>query len=615
MTVAQLFVIVLVAVPLGLAIVNRLRIDVAALIIAISLAVAQFAGMGVLGPAHTPGAAEDVLLGLSRPEVLVLLSLFIIMRGLDKTGLTRWIAQKLLAIGGQSERRLITLFTATAALLSLLMNNLAVGALLLPSAIEAARRTGIKPSKLLMPLAYGTLLGGAATYFTTANIIVSGLLAAANPAQEPLNILDFTPTGGLIALAGIAYIALFGKRLLPDRTPPREQFPVRYTTSELEQVYGLGERLWQACVDARSSLIGQTLSQAGIGERFGLTVVAIWHRNQTVFAPSPHQLIRSGDTLLIVGHEDRVHRLAEQGLEIEHTHGATQNGHISGQGVTLVEVMAAPHSQLENQTLKDIDFRKQYGFTAVALWREGESHRTDVGDFKLRMGDAFLMIGPVRDLSKLTSSPDFIVLEADPSDQPVPVRTMLIPVAIILGAVTASILGAPVYLAMLSGALLTVLSGILTMEEAYRAVRWQAIFLIAGMYSLSLAMVETGLAAEAGQEMINLFEPFGSLGLAAGAYLLTALLTQVMGGQVTALVTGPIAISAAIQLHSDPQAVAVATAIGCSASFLTPMAHPVNILMISPANYRFGDFFRLGWGLTVISFLALLAGLELFWSL
>src|SRR5690606_1018310 len=137
---------------------------------------------------------------------------------------------------------------------------------------------------------------------------------------------------------------------------------------------------------------------------------------------------------------------------------------ISGQGVTLVEVMAAPHSQLENQTLKDIDFRKQYGFTAVALWREGESHRTDVGDFKLRMGDAFLMIGPVRDLSKLTSSPDFIVLEADPSDQPVPVRTMLIPVAIILGAVTASILGAPVYLAMLSGALLTVLSGILTME-------------------------------------------------------------------------------------------------------------------------------------------------------
>jgi di/tricarboxylate transporter len=144
---------------------------------------------------------------------------------------------------------------------------------------------------------------------------------------------------------------------------------------------------------------------------------------------------------------------------------------------------------------------------------------------------------------------------------------------------------------------------------------WRAIFLIAGMYSVSIAMVQTGLAALIGNEVIKLVSPFGPLGLAAGAYLLTAALTQLMGGQVTALVTGPIAISAALSMHTSPQAMAVAAAIGCSASFLTPIAHPVNILMIGPGNYRFGDFFRAGWPLTVISFVFLLIGMILFWRL
>jgi len=160
-----------------------------------------------------------------------------------------------------------------------------------------------------------------------------------------------------------------------------------------------------------------------------------------------------------------------------------------------------------------------------------------------------------------------------------------------------------------------VLAGVLTMEEAYRAVEWQAIFLIAGMYAVSRAMVATGLADLVGQGVVRLITPFGALGLAAGAYVLTSALTQVMGGQVATLVTGPILISAAISAHTNPQAVAVAAAIGCSVSFFTPIAHPVNILMIGPANYTFGDFFRVGWPLTIVCFLMLLVGMMLFWHL
>ncbi len=144
---------------------------------------------------------------------------------------------------------------------------------------------------------------------------------------------------------------------------------------------------------------------------------------------------------------------------------------------------------------------------------------------------------------------------------------------------------------------------------------WQAVFLIAGMYVVSEAMVETHLANVVGDVILRVVNPFGPLGLAAGAYLLTGILTQFMGGQVTALVTGPITISAAMQMHASPQAIAVATAIGCSAFFLTPLAHPVNILMITPGNYSFGDFFRSGWLLTLISFVMLVIGMVLFWKL
>uniref|UniRef100_A0A7C4KH19 Citrate transporter-like domain-containing protein n=1 Tax=Anaerolinea thermolimosa TaxID=229919 RepID=A0A7C4KH19_9CHLR len=197
----------------------------------------------------------------------------------------------------------------------------------------------------------------------------------------------------------------------------------------------------------------------------------------------------------------------------------------------------------------------------------------------------------------------------------VPQRPLAWAAGVTLAAIVASILGVPVYLAMLIGALLVILAGVISMEEAARAVEWKAIFLIAGMYAVSLAMVQTGLADASGKLMVHLASPFGALGLAAGAYLLSALLTQVMGGQVTALVSGPVVISAAIRLGVSPQAVAVAAAIACSASFLTPLAHPVNILMIGPANYRFSDFFKVGWPLTLISFIMLLAGMKLFWGL
>lgn len=612
MTGAQLLLLIIVAVPLVLVSLDRLRIDVAALLIAVLLGLAQYLGLGMLGAANTPAEAVKAISGLGQPVVITLLALFILTYSMDKSGITRWIALRLLRLGGSSERRLIVLFASTTALLSLVMNNLAAGALVLPSAMEVARRTGIKPSKLLIPVSYGSLLGGVATYFTTANIIASDLLTTANPPQQALGVLSFTPTGGLIALAGIAFLALFGGRLLPNRNPSPEQMMARVTGSDLEHYYQLDGRLWEVQVLPGSPFANKTLAESGIGERFGLAVAGVWHGRQAIFGPSPQQMLEPGDMLLIVGQEARVNALAVSGVKIGRENGGSS---ISEQGVTFVEVMPAPHSQALGRTLRELGFRAAYRLTALALFRGGRSYHTDVGNMPLALGDSLLMVGSRSQLARLRSNPDFILLEPDPRDQPVERKTAAWTIGVFLLALAASLLGVPVYLAMLAGAVALILLRVLEVQEAYRAVEWQAIMLIAGMYSVSLAMVNTGLSQMIGERLLAVVTPFGALGLAAGAYGLTLLLTQVMGGQVSVLVTGPITISAAIHLGVNPQAIAVATAIGCSAAFLTPMAHPVNTLIMAPANYQFRDFFRIGWRLTVVCWLVLLLGMKLFWRL
>jgi di/tricarboxylate transporter len=613
MTPPQLFLIVVVAVPLTLVALDYLRIDVAALLIAAALGIAQYMGMAILGTAHTPGDTIKAITGFGEPAVLTLLSLFMITRGLEKSGLTRWIARYLLKIGGRSERRLIGLFAGTTALLSLFMNNLAAGALVLPIAMEVTRRTRVKPSKLLIPVAYGSLLGGATMYFAaTANIIVSNLLETASPPQPPLSVLSFTPTGGLIAIVGIGFLTFFGRRWLPDREPSPEQMMARMTGSDLENYYRLGESLWEVRVQPESSIADKCLSESDIGRRFGLTVAGVLRGQQSTFAPPPDQPIQADDILLVIGREERVNALAETGVTIGRENS---NGSISERGVSLVEAIVSPRSHALGHTLRELEFRAEYHFTVLALFRGERSHRTDVGDIPLTLGDSLLLIGSRSHLPRLQSSPDFIVLEPDLSDQPVHRVHAALTLGIFAAAIAASILGLPVYLAMLAGAMLLMLAGVLDMEDAYRAIEWQAIMLIAGMYSVSVAMTNTGLAQMIGERMLSLVAPLGPVGLAGGAYILTTLLTQVMGGQISALVTGPISISAAISMNTTPQAIAVATAIGCSASFFTPIAHPVNLLMMAPANYRFGDFFRIGWRLTIVCFVALIVGVMLFWKL
>ncbi len=611
MSFSQCYVLVVLIVPLSLVWTGRLRPDVAGMLIAFTLGLGQFLGIPVLGPAGDVQAAAHALAGLSQPVTITLFSLFIVTQALERTGITRSLARRVVSLGQKSERKLIALLAANAAVLSLFMNNLAAGGLMLSSAIEVSRRTGVKASKLLLPIAYGSCLGGVATYFTTPNIIASDLLRTAHPPQAPLHILDFTPTGGLIALVGIAFLGVFGPRILPEREASAEQLAARRTGSELERAYLLSERQWEMVVNTGSSLVGKALVDAAIGQRFGLTVLAVGRGKQTIFSPSPREVLQIGDRLVVVGREDRVKLLAAEGLHLEPDHAQG----LSSKGALFSEVVLIPQSRAEGHTLREMDFRSKYGMTAVAIRRDGQSFRTDVANMQLQQGDSILAMGGDERIRLLRRSPDFLLIDSDPSDQPTDWKHAKLVIAVGLAAVIASIIGMPVYLSMLGAAALMILLGFLPIEDAYRGMEWQVILLISGMYPVSLALVSTGLAQQLGSLIVSSIAPFGPLGLVAGAYLCAALLAQFVAGQVAIMITAPMFISAAIALHTSPQAVAVAGAIGCSTGFLSPLSHPVITLMMGPGNYRFSDFFRAGWLLTIINFLMLLLGMKLFWAL
>lgn len=612
MTISQWIIIAVILFPLLLVIFGRLRMDIAALSISLLLALTQLMGFGVFGPPGQHELAANAFSGFSQEAVVTLVSVFILTAGLEKSGFARWISRQLLKIGGSSINKLIFLFSSTAAFLSLFMNDVAAAALLIPSVLEVSRRTKINPGKLLIPVSYGSLLGGMATYFATANILANSLLISASPSQKPLSVLSFFPTGGLIAVAGILFLTFFGNRLLPEREKAGKARFKKLTGSELEKSYELFEHTWKITVHKKALLCGRTLREIGLGEKYGLVLAAVRNGKRSLLQPDPDMKLKPGNQLFVIGRRERVDKLTEEGVDIELDN---KKDSLSKRGLSIFELLVMPRSGAVGKNLKDLEFRKQYGWSVIALQRGNSRYRTDVGSMRLAVGDSLLVVGESVYKDMLDSTKDYILLESSQSDQPVRLKETIFSVGLLIAAVIAAILGVPIYIAVLAAALLAIFSGTVNMQEAYRAIEWQVIFVVGSMYSVSLALVESGLAASAGSVLARLADLFGPIGLAGGGFMIASLLSQIMGGQFEMLMTGPIAISAAIQYGINPQAVALAVAIGCSNSFLTPMAHPANLLMMAPGSYKFSDFLKIGWWLFVISFIFLLVGMVVFWGL
>lgn len=571
---------------------TRLRSDLIALLAALSLGLT-----GVI-------PAGEVLTGLSSSVVTTLIGLFILARALEETGLLRWAAARITDVGGDSEIRVRLTLMLTAAGLSLGMNNLAVGALLLPASVRVARRARVPISSLLLPVSYSTLLGGMATYFTTANIIMSDLLL--QQGSRPLGMKDFVVTGGLVAVAGMAFMATFGRRLLPpgdvsDDDPRGDYFGL----------YKLGERFWSLLVAHDSELAGKTIAESQIGKRLGITVLAIRRRGRLFLVPGPGIAILPGDEVVVLGSEDRVRTLVEWGVKLRSSSSPERFQH----ELELTEVVVAPRSRVRGKTLAELEMRSRYGVKVLALWREGQVIRTDVGKTPLEVGDGLLVINLPTRLERLAGTGDFLVAGARVA---APSRPGRAPLALaIFGAVlVAAFAGVlPIGEIALAGALAMVLTGCVSLEDAYGSIEWNVLFLIAGLLPLGFAMIDTGLAQRAAELLGGFAERGNPLVLVAVMFSITVAVTQVVGGQVSPLLVGPVALAVASTSGIAAAAMAVAVAIGASTAFLTPTAHPLNAMVMGTGGYRPSHFLRVGVGMTLVSLVALLAGMWLFWGI
>jgi di/tricarboxylate transporter len=576
---------------------DRLRPDLIALMVILALSLT-----GVVTP-------QEAISGFSRSAVITILCLFILTHGLERTGATRWAGHQVLRLAGTSEHRLIGVIMLTGACLSTFMNTIAAAAVLLPMTMSIARQTQIRPSRLLIPLAYGALLGGTATLLTTANIIVSSTLS--QNGLQPFGLFEFLPVGIPLVIGGTLLMIWLAPRLLPARDVAGEIARMQRLRSELAEIYHLREGTCEVVVQRGSSMAGQTLSQGGWGQDLGLTVLGISHEGRMLKAPNRDTQVQEGDILLLEG-TPTPEQMKSHGLDL--TFESDLISDLASEEVPLVEVTLAPRSELEGRTLRDIRFRERYGLQVIALWRQGLVLQQDVADLKLHFGDAMLVQGPRSQVELLGLDPNFLILEQETGGFLGP-RALLATGIMIVSIALAATNVLPLSIAALAGAATMMLTGCLTMDEAYRSVDWKTIFLIAGMLPLSIALERTGTAAQLAE---GLFQFTGGLSpvVTAGVLLPIAIgLSLLLSGQAAAVIVAPIAIAAAAPIGADPRALAMTVAIGCSLAFISPLGHPANLLVMGPGGYTFRDYFRLGIPLTLLTIAIALIALQWMWSL
>jgi di/tricarboxylate transporter len=592
-----LFVLVITLVAAALLISEKLRPDLVALLVLVVLGLS-----GLVTPPET-------FAGFSGSAVMTILAVSIISEGLHATGVTYWMGQWMRRAAGQSEIRLILVTMLVSAGLSLLMNNIAAVGVLLPAVMTLARHTKTSPSRLMMPLAFGTLLGGMATLLTTSNIIVSGALKDAG--YLPFGLLDFLPVGIPVVVAGSIYMLVFGRRWLPQRPSGLEEMRVPHLGANLAKMYDLEKNICYILVLPGSFVASQSLQAGGWYQRFNLSVIGLIHMGSLRVAPGRDEVVYEGDIVVAQGNPDP-ELLRYFGLRLEKP---TLPFKVVDESVILAEVVLSPHTKLVGSSLREIHFREKYGFNVLSIWREGEALKEGIPDLPLRFGDALLVQGPAMHLRMLREERDFIVLEEDPDPVLNPRRARAAIVITLVTLVIAATGWLPVAQVVFAGALLMLLTGCLGMEDAYRSIEWKAIFVIAGMWPLSSAIQSSGLADIIVEAITRIFDGISSLGLAGVLLILTMGITQLVGGQVASLILTPLALSAALASGADARGMGMAVALGCSLAFLTPYGHPVNVMVMGPGGYKMRDFLRIGGPLTVILIVIILIGLHFFWGL
>jgi len=571
---------------------EKLRVDVVAMLVLISVGV-----LGLVQP-------EELFSGFSNSAVITVWAVYMVSGGLFRTGVADAMGSVILRVAGRNQASLVAIIMVSVGLISAFMNNVGAVAMLLPAVVGISRKTRVPVSKLLMPLAFASLLGGKMTLIgTPANILASGILDERGLAT--FGFFEFTPMGIVVLATGIIYMVLLGRHFLPERE----------AAGAKEDVYQLRDYVTEVRVAAMSPLKGKTIVESRLGREYDLSVLAILRGDGEQPTVQRNTVIESGDLLILESSAgDLMDASRALGLTIE-TDYHLEMENLEPGDIQVIETTLAPNSHLIGMTLREARFRDQYGFNALAVSSQGEVLTRRLRDIPLHLGDALLLQGPRHRVAGLLEGSDLVVMEPD---EPEIFRREKAPIAI--GALVMAILlvifgGMEISLAMVIGAVSIILLGALTIEEAYDAVDWRTVFLVAGMLPLGLAMEETGTADYLADLIVGMFKPLGVVATLAGIYLLAALVTQPMSNAAAIVLILPIALDTAAGLGANYKTFAMAVVIGAATSFLSPVGHKANVLVFGPGGYKFTDYARVGALLTIALLVVSMIFLPIFWPL
>jgi len=577
LTIEQAMVIGAMLVALGFFLWGRIRYDIVAASTLLVLTVA-----GIVD-------SEDAFSGFGHPAVATVALVLILTRGLETSGAVDRIARLLGRLATGPTRRLAA-FTGLTAGFSGFMNNIGACALFMPVALQTAEKTGTPPSKLLMPISFASLLGGLVTLIgTPPNVIVAGFRGDA--AGEPFGMFDFTPVGIVVALVGLVYVVLIGWRFLPVREQPKE------AAAELFQI---DDYIAEATVRPGGALDAGAVNDLEALSHGEVSLVALLRKGEKILAPTGVESLYAGDVLVLEGPRQSIQRVAEEAdLDIMGPSGFTMDSLSSGD-VALMEAVVAPNSPMLNRTPRRLRLHQRYGVNLLAVARRGQSISDRIGSTRFEVGDVLLLQGDRNEAADTMAALGLLPLayKTEPMERHGHLGGALGSFGL---AILATALGlVSVQVAFLGAVLGMLLFGSITVRDLYESIDWPIIILLGAMIPVGQALETTGATALLAAPLIALAATASIAVVIAALMVVTMLLSDLMNNAATAVVAAPVAIAVAegLGLSIDPFLMAIA--IGASSTYLTPIGHQSNLLVMGPGGYRFSDYWRMGLALDVL---------------
>jgi len=599
LSVEMLLVMGLLAITIVLFAFEILRVDLAAICVMVLL------GLSTMLPGIEPIVSrEDLFSGFSSNAVISVIAVMIIGAGLDKTGLMGRLASVILHKGGKTEQRIIPLVSGTVAFISSFMQNIGAAALFLPVVSRISARTDIPMSRLLMPMGFCAILGGTITMIGSSPLILlNDLLVSSNKTlsadqqMESFSLFSVTPIGIALVATGILYFIVAGKFVLPSKDDTDTSRTSR-ATEYFENLYGIKGELVEVRITDDSPQVGMSIHQVEETSINTPVMLALYSGDVVKVPPDREEMVWVNTRLGLMGDREQIEKFCEQNHWEILGEPDRFSDVLNAQHGGIAEVVIPPGSSLVGQLIGDIKPRRNFGTNILQIYRNEEVIKRGFRDQKLNAGDTLVVHASWKDLKTLSRNRDF-VLATDVKYEDL--RTNKVREAIIFFsiALTLFLLTDSLSISLLTGAVGMILSGVLTIDEAYDAVSWQTVFLLASLIPLGIAVDQSGTAAWIAQEILLLVGDVPNWVLQVVIALLATFFTLVMSNIGATVLLVPLAVNMAVVVGADPAVFALTVAISTSNSFLIP-THQVNALLMGPGGYQVADFMRAGGIMTIL---------------